>query len=77
MSGGPGKANVAPPNDRLHVETVGDVRVTTAVPSAAESRSIFGVNVYRRNIQPVWVQIENLGDVSLVFLPVGIDPATF
>lgn len=69
--------NVPPPNERLHVETIGDVRVTTAVPSAAEARSIFGVNVYSRNIQPVWVQIENHGDVSLVFLPVGLDSAYY
>ena len=70
-------ANVPAPNDRLHVEIIRDVRVTTAVPSASESKSIFGVNLYRKNIQPVWVQIENLGDVSLVFLPAGTDPAYY
>ena len=66
-----------PPNDRLHVEQVGEVRVSTAVPSAAESQEIFGVNLYRQNVQPVWVQIENLSATGMYFLPVGLDPAYY
>ena len=65
------------PNDRLHVSTQGDVRVTTAVPSADEARDVFGVNLYRQNLQPVWIKIENLGDVDLWFLPTGLDSAYF
>ncbi len=66
-----------PPNDRLHEQQFGDVRVSTAVPSAAESQAIFGVNLYRQNVQPVWVQIENQGDTGMYFLPVGLDPAYY
>jgi hypothetical protein len=66
-----------PPNDRHFVNTVGDVRVTTAVPSANETKGIFGVKLYDRNIQPVWVKIENLGDEVLWFLPVGLDESYF
>ena len=69
--------NVPAPNDRLHVETFGEIRVTTAVPSASEANGIFGINPYRKNVQPVWVQIENLGDVPLVFLPAGLDSAYY
>ena len=68
---------VPPPNDRTHVNTVRGVRVTTAVPSAEETQAIFGEQLYRRNIQPVWVQIENMGDETLWFLPVGLDKAYF
>lgn len=68
---------IPPPNDRLHVETFRDLRVTTAVPSASESASIFGVNPYRNNVQPVWIQIENLGDVELIFFPIGLDAAYY
>jgi hypothetical protein len=68
---------VPPPNDRLHETLFDDVRVTTAVPSAAETRQIFGANLYRRNIQPVWVQIENQSDETLWFLPLGLDEQYF
>ena len=69
--------DVPPPNDRLHVESNETVRVTTAVPSADETLQIFGEQLYRRNIQPVWVKIENLSDDYLWFLPVGLDRAYF
>ena len=68
---------VPPPNDRFYIETQGDVRVTAAVPSAAETFAVFGFSLYGRNIQPVWVQIENLGDKNLWFLPSGVDSAYF
>lgn len=68
---------VPAPNDRIHVNTMNDVRVTTAVPSAEETDEIFGVPLYRQNIQPVWIQIENLSDETLYFLPVGLDEAYF
>jgi hypothetical protein len=68
---------VPPPNDRLHETVFDEVRVTTAVPSAAETQQIFGANLYRRNIQPVWVQIENLSNETLWFLPLGLDEQYF
>lgn len=68
---------VAAPNDRLYSNTERDLRVTTAVPSADETRKIFGVKLYRQNIQPVWVQIENLGDQRLMLLPMGLDTAYY
>ena len=66
-----------PPNDRLHQTLIGDVRVTTAVPSADETQAIFGARLYERNIQPVWIQVENLSDETMIFLPVGLDEAYF
>jgi hypothetical protein len=68
---------VPPPNERLFVNTEGNVRVTTAVPSAEEADAIFGVKLYRQNIQPVWVKVENLGEERLWFLPMGLDTAYF
>jgi hypothetical protein len=75
VAGGPQDA--PPPNDRQFVNTIRDVRVTTAVPSAEETEAVFGEKLYRRNIQPVWIQVENLGDQTLWFLPVGLDNAYF
>ena len=64
---------VAAPNDRLHSQTERDVRITAAVPSALETREIFKSDLYRQNIQPVWVQVENLGDEQLFLTPMGLD----
>jgi hypothetical protein len=73
----PRQGNEPPPNDRLYTQTEGAIRVTTAVPSADETYEIFGARLYRRNIQPVWVEIENLGDEGLWFLPASLDDAYF
>jgi len=69
--------NVPPPNARLYETLKDKVRVTTSVPSAKETTAIFGVNLYSRNIQPVWIKVENLSDETLLFLPVGLDEAYF
>ena len=66
-----------PFRDRADTQTIGTVRVTAAVPSAAESRALFVTDLYRQGIQPIWLQIENLGEESLTFLPVGTDSGYF
>lgn len=66
-----------PPNDRLHSHTERSLTVTTAVPSAEETEAIFGADLYRENIQPVWVQVENLGDTTLFLTPMGMDRGYF
>ena len=66
-----------PPNDRLHTRTERDLVVTTAVPSAEETDTIFGVDLYSKNIQPVWVQVENRSDKVLFLTPAGLDPAYY
>jgi hypothetical protein len=68
---------IPPPNDRLYVNTEQDIRVTTAVPSAEEAKKIFGADLYRNNIQPVWVQVENLGNSQLLLTPMGLDRAYY
>ena len=68
---------VPPPNDRLHTNSERKLTITTAVPSAEETKAIFGKNLYIRNIQPVWVQVENKGDRSLFLTPMGLDPAYY
>lgn len=69
--------SVPAPNDRLHSNSERDLRITTAVPSADETQAIFGQNLYLRNIQPVWVQVENLGDKQLYLTPMGLDRAYY
>jgi hypothetical protein len=72
-----GGQQVAPPHDRTHEQTIGDVRITTAVPSAIETQEIFGVKLYKNNVQPVWIQVENLSDRTLWFFPAGLDDAYY
>lgn len=68
---------VAPPNDRLHIQHHGVLSVATAVPSADETEAIFGADLYRKNIQPVWVQVENRGNSQLFLAPMGLDSGYF
>jgi hypothetical protein len=71
------RGQVDPPNDRFHTQEENGVRVTSAVPSALETVQIFGVGLYARNIQPVWVRVENLTDKDMWFLPTGVDEAYY
>lgn len=63
--------------DRAQTQEKDGIRVTAAVPSAEESKALFGTALYRRNIQPVWLNIENTRDEFVSFLPVGLDPAYY
>lgn len=62
---------------RAKTQTEGSVTVTIAVPSAQEAAAVFGVPLEKREIQPVWVRIENNDDVNYVFLPADMDPGYF
>jgi len=68
---------VEAPNDRRHVRRDGNLIISAAVPSVDETRRIFGVNLYRKNIQPVWVQVENQADNTVYLTPMGLDPFYF
>jgi hypothetical protein len=63
--------------DRAQTQEKAGIRVTAAVPSASESKSLFGLPLYKRGVQPVWLKIENNRDEFVTFLPVGLDPAYF
>ncbi len=52
-------------------------QVTVAVPSAAESRRLFGIDVAKRGIQPVWLRIQNRSPGSLRLQMVNLDPRYF
>ncbi|MFV8819858.1 hypothetical protein [Haliea sp. E17] len=40
----------------------GTVTVTAAVPDAAETEALTGLDLYAQGIQPVWLRVENSGD---------------
>ena len=62
---------------RLQSQTHAGVTVRTAVPSASESKELFGSPLYKNGVQPVWLEITNNHDEFLSFLPVGLDPSYF
>ena len=76
----PDRPTAVPEGDyraRMQVQEARGVRVSAAVPSAEETREIFGKKLYSRGIQPVWLSIENQRDEVITFLPVGLDPHYF
>ena len=51
-----------------------DVIVTVVALSPEESGDVFGVNLASKDIQPVWVKIENKGEKPFWFFPYSMDP---
>lgn len=58
-----------------HVE--GSVQVSAAVPGEEETAALFGAPLYRKGIQPVWLEISNGSGRQLRFMPVGMDDDYF
>ena len=66
-----------PFQERTQSKINGDVRVTVAVLSAEESRQLFGVNLAGKDIQPVWVRVQNADSVPYWLMSAGLDPDYF
>ena len=66
-----------PFKNRAQTQSEDGVRVTVAVLSAAECKELFGLDLYTRGIQPIWIEIENNYKKMLAFLPYGVDPDYF
>lgn len=61
----------------VQTEVVGNITIRVAVPAVAEIRELYGVNLAREQIQPVWLEIRNGGAGPVWLLPSGIDPDYF
>jgi len=73
----PAPLDDGPLRARAVTKTDDGIRVSAAVPSGGESRSIFGVDLDQRGIQSLWLEIENGSERSVYFLPTGLDPEYF
>ena len=62
---------------RAQTQTSGRLRVTAAVPTPEEAEAIFGIPVYDRRVQPIWLEVENRSASRVRFAPVGTDPDYF
>ena len=59
--------------ERAVTQTKDGVRVTAAVPDKKETRELFGLSLYRKGVQPVWIEIENMTEQPVGFLPFSVD----
>jgi len=62
---------------RAVTRTVRDVRVSAAVLSSEDSRRLFGADVNKTGVQPVWVEVQNGTSQPLWLLRSGTDPDYF
>ena len=66
-----------PIRDRAVSETKGKITISASVPGEDEAQAIFGIPIYDRGIQPVWLNIENNSAGRVRFAPTGVDPGYF
>ena len=62
---------------RAEAQAAGGFGVRAAVPGVEEAEAFFGVNVYERDIQPVWIEIRNDNDVRARVAISSVDPKYF
>ncbi len=53
------------------------VKLSAAVLSSEDSQQIFGVRVNDKEVQPIWIEVENNTDQALWLLRSGTDPDLF
>jgi hypothetical protein len=69
--------SVAGYQNRAVTRTEGGMQVSTAVLSPEESATVYGVPLADREIQPVWIEVQNREDRSYFLLSPGLDPNFF
>ena len=70
----PAAVSEAPMQDRAQTKEANGIRVSTALVGDDEARQIFGIDLSKKDIQALWLAIENNSDRPLVLLPTAIDP---
>ncbi len=66
-----------PFRDRAETVSQNGLRVSVSVLSRDEAKQAFGVDLYKKQIQPVWIRIENETDEPHRFMLHGLDPNYF
>jgi len=73
----PATINEVPIQERALTKEANGIRVSAAVLGDHEASQIFGIDLTRKNIQAVWLDIENNSGRPLYLLPNAIDPEYF
>lgn len=63
--------------EHILVEEENDIRVSAAIVPFEDEVKIFGIDLSKKNIQAVWLKIENNTSLPLLLLPTAIDPEYF
>lgn len=63
--------------DRVQSHSDKEVRVSVAVPTAEEARTLFKADLASKGIQPVWVKVENHSDRTYFLVSAATDPNYF
>ena len=73
----PASVNEVRFRDRALSQSDEDVRVSVAVPTAEEARALFGADMLGKEIQPVWVKVENHSERTYYLASTATDPNHF
>jgi hypothetical protein len=73
----PATINEAPIHERALTKEKNGIRTSAAVVGDQEARQIFGIDLSRKNIQAIWLDIENNTGHSIILLAIAIDPEYF
>jgi len=63
--------------ERADTQTKNGIVVSAAILNAEESRYVFGVDLAKAGVQPVWIHIKNNTDENQLFLPMSVDQDYF
>ncbi len=63
--------------DRVQIKADPDVRVSVAVPTGEEAKQLFQADLIRKEIQPVWVKVENHSEQTYYLLSTAVDSNSF
>jgi hypothetical protein len=63
--------------ERAQTQEREGLRITVAVLDRDEAKRAFGVDLSKKQIQPVWLEIENKSEIPYVLMLTGLDPAYF
>ena len=66
-----------PVRERAITQTEGKISISASVAGEDETAAIFGVPLYKRGIQPVWLEIVNNSPERIRFAPTGLDEDYF
>ena len=63
--------------ERSETRSNEEFRITVAVPSGPECRALFDSKLYKKKVQPVWVEVENRSPDPVLLSPYSVDPDYF
>jgi hypothetical protein len=66
-----------PIRERAITQTQEQIAISASVPGSEEAEAIFGIPIYKRGIQAVWLEIVNNSQKRVRFAPTALDPEYF